>query len=124
MAGETLIFFDEIQDCKEALNTLKYFKEDAPEYYVIAAGSLLGVATKHKRKEKDEEIQDDATNTFPVGKVSFLDMYPVTSREYLRMANQRLMEQMEANNRLKEISCRGMYKDRWRDCQNHVPIQT
>lgn len=96
VAGETLIFFDEIQDCKEALNTLKYFKEDAPEYYVIAAGSLLGVATKHKRKEKDEEIQDDATNTFPVGKVSFLDMYPVTFREYLRIANQRLMEQMEA----------------------------
>ena len=83
VAGETLIFFDEIQDCKEVLNTLKYFKEDAPEYYVIAAGSLLGVATKHKRKEKDEEIQDDATNTFPVGKVSFLDMYPVTFREYL-----------------------------------------
>ncbi len=96
MAGETLIFFDEIQDSKEAFNTLKYFKEDAPEYYVIAAGSLLGVATKHKRKEKDEEIQDDATNTFPVGKVSFLDMYPVTFREYLRIANQRLMEQMEA----------------------------
>ena len=96
VAGETLIFFDEIQDCKEALNTLKYFKEDAPEYYVIAAGSLLGVATKHKRKEKDEEMQDDATNTFPVGKVTFLDMYPVTFREYLRMAGQRLMEQMEA----------------------------
>ena len=96
VAGETLIFFDEIQDCKEALNTLKYFKEDTPEHYVIAAGSLLGVATKRKRKEKDEGMQDEAANTFPVGKVSFLDMYPVTFREYLRMANRRLMEQMEA----------------------------
>ena len=103
VAGETLIFFDEIQDCKEALNSLKYFKEDAPEYYVIAAGSLLGVATKHKtmvstnrQKNEADESEDESNNTFPVGKVSFLDMYPVTFREYLRMANLRLMEQMEA----------------------------
>ncbi len=94
--GETLLFFDEIQDCKEALNALKYFKEDAPEYHVIAAGSLLGVATRHRSNGRDEAMQDEAANTFPVGKVSFLDMYPVTFREYLRMANQRLMEQMEA----------------------------
>ena len=97
IAGETLLFFDEIQDCKEALNTLKYFREDAPEYDVIAAGSLLGVATKRKKKKADEDSdEDEADNTFPVGKVSFLDMYPVTFREYLRMANPRLMEQMEA----------------------------
>ena len=97
IAGETLLFFDEIQDCKEALNTLKYFREDAPEYDVIAAGSLLGVATKRKKKKADEDSdKGEAENTFPVGKVSFLDMYPVTFREYLRMANPRLMEQMEA----------------------------
>ena len=96
IAGETLLFFDEIQDCKEALNTLKYFREDAPEYDVIAAGSLLGVATKRKKKKSDgDSDEDEADNTFPVGKVSFLDMYPVTFREYLRMANPRLMEQME-----------------------------
>ena len=97
IAGETLLFFDEIQDCKEALNTLKYFREDAPEYDVIAAGSLLGVATKRKKKKADKDSDEgEAENTFPVGKVSFLDMYPVTFREYLRMANPRLMEQMEA----------------------------
>jgi predicted AAA+ superfamily ATPase len=97
IAGETLLFFDEIQDCKEALNTLKYFREDAPEYDVIAAGSLLGVATKRKKKKADEDSdEDEAENTFPVGKVSFLDMYPVTFRAYMRMANPRLMEQMEA----------------------------
>ena len=97
IAGETLLFFDEIQNCKEALNTLKYFREDAPEYDVIAAGSLLGVATKGKKKKADDDSgEDEADNTFPVGKVSFLDMYPVTFREYLRMANPRLMEQMEA----------------------------
>ena len=97
IAGETLLFFDEIQDCKEALNTLKYFREDAPEYDVIAAGSLLGVATKRKKKKVDEDSDEgEADNTFPVGKVSFLDMYPVTFREYLCMANPRMMEQMEA----------------------------
>ena len=97
IAGETLLFFDEIQNCKEALNTLKYFREDAPEYDVIAAGSLLGVATKRKKKKADEDSDEgEAENTFPVGKVSFLDMYPVTFREYLRMASPRLMEQMEA----------------------------
>ena len=102
IAGETLLFFDEIQDCKEALNTLKYFREDAPEYDVIAAGSLLGVATKRKKKNVDKDSdEDEADNTFPVGKVSFLDMYPVTFREYLRMANPRLMEQMEV--RLTEL---------------------
>lgn len=88
----TLLFFDEIQDCKEALNTLKYFKEDAPQYHVIAAGSLLGVATKRQRK-KDEE--DEGENTFPVGKVTFLNMFPVTFKEYLRMADCLLMERME-----------------------------
>ena len=97
IAGDTLLFFDEIQDSKEALNTLKYFREDAPEYDVIAAGSLLGVATKRKKKKAvDDCDEDEVDNTFPVGKVSFLDLYPVTFREYLRMASPRLMEQMEA----------------------------
>ena len=57
VAGETLMIFDEIQECEEALNSLKYFREEAPEYHIIAAGSLLGVAVK-KRKM-----------TVPVGKV-------------------------------------------------------
>ena len=46
---KTLIIFDEIQECEEALNSLKYFCEDAPQYHIMAAGSLLGVAVK-KRK--------------------------------------------------------------------------
>lgn len=89
--SETLIFFDEIQDCKAALNSLKYFKEDAPGYHVIAAGSLLGVAVN--RKTKNSEETDEMTNTFPVGKVSFLEMYPVTFREFLRMSDPLLMQQ-------------------------------
>lgn len=69
--GKTLIIFDEIQECEEALNSLKYFCEDAPQYHIIAAGSLLGVAVK-KRKM-----------TVPVGKVEVMRMYPVTFKEFL-----------------------------------------
>ncbi len=65
-----LLFFDEIQECPEALNCLKYFQEQAPEYHVIGAGSLLGVKLAH-------------TKGFPVGKVEFLEMYPLSFMEFL-----------------------------------------
>lgn len=65
---DTLIIFDEIQACPEALNTLKYFCEDAPEYYVASAGSLLGI---------------QLSKGFPVGKVDFLEMGPMTFKEFL-----------------------------------------
>lgn len=81
--GETLLFFDEIQECEEALNTLKYFDEDASEYHIVAAGSLLGVALNRTGK------------TFPVGKVNFLQMYPVTFKEYLACADERLYRFVE-----------------------------
>lgn len=68
--GKTLIIFDEIQECPNALNSLKYFCEDAPEYHIISAGSLLGVAIHHHKG-------------FPVGKVDFIKMYPISFREYL-----------------------------------------
>ncbi len=73
--GRTLIIFDEIQDCEEALNSLKYFCEDAPEYHVMAAGSLLGVAVKHRKM------------TVPVGKVEVKRMYPISFKEYLRVSD-------------------------------------
>lgn len=66
----TLIIFDEIQESGEALNSLKYFCEEAPEYAVACAGSLLGVALGHDK-------------SFPVGKVNFLQVYPVTFSEFL-----------------------------------------
>ena len=62
---ETLIIFDEIQMCERALTSLKYFAEEAPEYHVIAAGSLLGVALNREKF------------SFPVGKVQILTMYPM-----------------------------------------------
>src|ERR1700722_9721319 len=61
---KTLIIFDEIQECPEALTSLKYFCEDAKEYHIAGAGSLLGV-----RLAK--------TKSFPVGKVNFLHLYPL-----------------------------------------------
>lgn len=66
----TLIIFDEIQEAPGALTSLKYFQENAPEYHVIAAGSLLGIALNHE-------------TSFPVGKVDFLDLYPLTYLEFL-----------------------------------------
>ncbi len=82
-AQDTLIIFDEIQEVPQALSSLKYFCENAPEYAIIAAGSLLGVAM-HK-----------GTN-FPVGKVSFLDLYPMSFTEFLdATANENLHELIE-----------------------------
>ena len=94
IAGETLMIFDEIQACEEALNSLKYFREEAPEYHIIAAGSLLGVAVR-KRKM-----------TVPVGKVKIMSMYPITFKEFLRAGDVRTyeyIESMEDIQRLPEI---------------------
>lgn len=66
----TLIIFDEVQERPEALKALKYFYENAPEYHIIAAGSLLGVAMHEG-------------TSFPVGKVSFIDLYPLNFYEFL-----------------------------------------
>lgn len=69
-AGDTLIILDEIQACPKALTSLKYFCENAPEYVVAAAGSLLGI-TVHEG------------SGYPVGKVDTLDLYPLHFREFL-----------------------------------------
>ena len=66
---KTLIIFDEIQECPDALNSLKYFKEEANEYHIVCAGSLLGIRLSN--------------TSFPVGKVEFLEMYPMTFSEFL-----------------------------------------
>ncbi len=70
MPKNTLLIFDEIQECPEALNSLKYFQEDGKEHPIVAAGSLLGVKLAH-------------TKGFPVGKVNFLDLFPLSFFEFL-----------------------------------------
>ncbi|MGN0960738.1 MAG: ATP-binding protein [Christensenellales bacterium] len=74
--GHTLIIFDEIQACPEALTSLKYFCEEANEYHIVAMGSLLGVSV-HRQQF-----------SFPVGKVSFLNMYPMDFEEFLMACNE------------------------------------
>ncbi|MBW8323657.1 MAG: ATP-binding protein [Prolixibacteraceae bacterium] len=71
----TLIILDEIQEAEGAITSLKYFCENAPQYHIIAAGSLLGVAM-HKH------------TSFPVGKVEFLDLYPLNYTEFLLALDQ------------------------------------
>ena len=66
----TLIVFDEIQTVPEAITSLKYFQEDAPGYHIIAAGSLLGIML-------------NVQASFPVGKVEFMDLYPLSFPEFL-----------------------------------------
>ncbi len=82
-AGKTLLVFDEIQECEEALNSLKYFCEEAPQYHIIAAGSLLGVAVKKRRM------------TVPVGKVQMMRMYPVSFREFLRISDEQTFQYVD-----------------------------
>ena len=80
----TLIIFDEIQACPKAITSLKYFNEEANEYHIIALGSLLGVSVNR------------SNFSFPVGKVQFLNMYPMDFEEYLLACNENyLVEQIK-----------------------------
>lgn len=91
IAGETLMIFDEIQECEEALNSLKYFRDEAPQYHIIAAGSLLGVAVRRRKM------------TVPVGKVKIINMYPVTFKEFLRASDKRTYEYIEAMDEIRHL---------------------
>jgi predicted AAA+ superfamily ATPase len=75
--AKTLIIFDEIQECPKALTALKYFQEAETKYHLIAAGSLLGITLGQSR-------------SFPVGKVEFLDLNPLTFEEFLLNTNDKL----------------------------------
>lgn len=84
-AENTLIILDEIQEIPEAITSLKYFCENAREYHIVVAGSLLGVATHNKI-------------SFPVGKVNFLNLYPLNFEEFLHATqNMSLLELIEKN---------------------------
>lgn len=74
--NKTLIIFDEIQECPKALTSLKYFYENAPEYNIIAAGSMLGVALHNG-------------TSFPVGKIEFMELYPLSFSEFLRALDEK-----------------------------------
>lgn len=91
--ANTLIIFDEIQECLEALNSLKYFKEKANEYHVIAAGSLLGTLLAQPK-------------SYPVGMVNILDIYPLSFDEFLQATDSGLYNYYDGirkNQQIEEI---------------------
>ncbi|TAF93446.1 MAG: DUF4143 domain-containing protein [Runella slithyformis] len=82
----TLLIFDEIQEADKGLTALKYFYEQAPQFYIIAAGSLLGVSLQKN-------------TSFPVGKVDFLQLFPLSFNEFLEnMGEAMLLEQLLSQN--------------------------
>lgn len=96
---ETLIIFDEVQEAPRALASLKYFCEDAPEYMIASAGSLLGVALHEG-------------TSFPVGKVDRIELYPMTFREFLNAIGQKDLADIIAEQDQQMIS---MLRDRLMD---------
>ncbi len=104
---ETLIFFDEVQNCNRALTSLKYFAEQAPEYDIIAAGSLLGVSINREKY------------SFPVGKVIIKTVYPLDFEEFLWASGKELLiekikESFEKNKPMNETlhnEAISLYKD-------------
>lgn len=91
IAGKTLLIFDEVQECPNALNSLKYFCEEASQIHIVAAGSLLGVKLKHVKG-------------FPVGKVEFLTLYPMSFLEFLDALNQiRLKDYVEEYGKIESL---------------------
>jgi len=87
---KTLVIFDEIQECNDALNALKYFCENAPEFAIACAGSLLGVTMSRG-------------NSFPVGKVDFLQLNPVCFSEFLSAADPALFSFLESINQIEPL---------------------
>lgn len=90
-ATSTLLILDEIQEAEKGLTALKYFCENAPEYYVMAAGSLIGVS-----------LQKNAT--FPVGKVEFLNLYPLSFEEFLINLNEEALVHTLRDEKWKNIA--------------------
>lgn len=85
-ADNTLLVFDEVQEVPRALTSLKYFYENAPQYHIVCAGSLLGIALHEG-------------TSFPVGKVDFLKLYPLSFREFLMgIGNRRFAELLDQQN--------------------------
>ena len=87
---DTLVIFDEVQECPEALNALKYFKEKANEYHVIAAGSLLGTLLAKPK-------------SYPVGMVNLLDIFPLTFEEFLGVTDAPLFAYYEGIHKEQQI---------------------
>ena len=105
--GETLIAFDEIQECSEALNSLKYFREKANDYHVITASSLLGTLLAKPK-------------SFPLGQVNLIDLYPLSFDEFLAAIDEPLFSyysQIEKQRQIEEV-----FHDRLLEAYNYYLI--
>ena len=102
-AQNTLLIFDEVQEVPRALTSLKYFYENAPQYAIVAAGSLLGVALHEG-------------TSFPVGKVDFMDLYPLSYQEFLcALGEKRYAELLRGDDMELVTAFRSKYIDRLRE---------
>ena len=98
-AENTLLIFDEIQEVPRALTSLKYFHEDAPQYAIVAAGSLLGVALH-------------SGTSFPVGKVDFLHLYPLNFEEFLLATGEQSLVELL---RLHDFEMMNIFSSKYKD---------
>lgn len=95
----TLLIFDEIQEVPKALSSLKYFYENAPQYHIVCAGSLLGIALH-------------SGTSFPVGKVDFLKLYPLSYKEFLKaLGNEQFVDLLEKHDYTMITSFKQTYID-------------
>jgi len=97
---ETLIIFDELQEAPRGITALKYFQEKAPQYHVIAAGSLLGISLH-------------SNDSFPVGKVEFLDLYPLSFFEFLEALGEKKLIALLVSRDWELI---GMFRSKLQEC--------
>lgn len=86
------VIFDEIQNCSDALNALKYFREKCPELAVLSAGSLLGVKLRQRRRTDGSPTDFDAPKSYPVGQVELVDVEPLSFSEFLHARKETLWE--------------------------------
>lgn len=99
-SGKVLVFLDEIQECPRAIASLKQLYEDRPDVPVIAAGSLLGVAMDRSATSRNAQERV----SWPVGKVDYLDMHPMTFREFVSAVGQPRLAQLLGADSL-ELAC-------------------
>lgn len=97
---KTLLIFDEIQEVPRALTALKYFSEETPEYYICCAGSLLGVTLHHG-------------TSFPVGKVDFITLYPMTFEEFLIASGEEMLLEWTSKHYAEEMP--EMFREKYLD---------
>ena len=107
LPGETLLIFDEVQECPQALNALKYFKERANDYHVVAAGSLLGTLLAQPK-------------SYPVGMVNLLDLYPLCFDEFLEATDPALFAYYESIR--KDQTIEEIFHNRLLDAYNNYLI--